>query len=887
MRVTKREGALSVRAIAGTHGVLMALDCVESKLAGLMGFAIKRQIGDVPGQDWLKGLKVFKSLDAAPKRGAEYSTFENPIQSFLWSDYTAQPDTQYTYTVAAMYGRPGALTQGDSITFTVKTERPDDGKHGIWFNRGAIAGQAFAREFDNARLTDAVANNPKDRMTAWLSRGLLESCLDLVANARPREALRVVAQEITYPPLLAALKTALADGVDVQIVYHKTPENETAFETAGIAAEEGGKRILHGRWHTRIPRNRFIVKLDAKGEPISVWTGSTNFTASGFLGQTNVAHLVTDSATTRAYLGLWQALADDPGAAATRERAIALTPNPPNAPAKGVTALFSPRASDRMLDWFTQRIGEAKTSVMFSASYGVSAKIVAALEKRAAAVRFALLEKPPDADLSTAEPEQRDTLLLSYGEALGYESKSTPQGGRTFVPIARYSVDDWFLKEELLRASRHGFLFYVHAKFLLVDPLADDPLVCTGSGNFSDASLLESDENTLLIRGDTRIADIYVSEFDRLFRQFHFREVAEDLAMRGRDSTAIFLDETGSWVKSHFESGTLDNARRQLFFADSKKSWAQQAASEANLFAGEKPAPLPAEPKEPPKRVIPLKPVPKDPPKPPAPPPPKIVPKIMPPPVAAKPLPRPLVPPPMTSRLGAAPIKPPVPPAPPKSASGAPSMPPGKVPPKPPAPPPKATEKAVALKPGAAKPVMKPGEKPAAAPKAPLAAPAAKPPIAAKPGTKLPAAAVKPAPALAAKHAAAPAAVKPATAPAKALAKPTAAKSPAKSVQPAKNAAKPVAKPAAKAAKPVAKPAGKRPAVKTGRAAPKPAAKRSAAKPAKRVAAAKQKQAARKAKKPAKPVRKPAGKPAKRPAKPAARGKKAAAKSKQTKRARR
>ena len=205
MRVTKREGALSVRAVAGTHGVLIALDCAESKVAGLMGFALKRQIGDVPGQDWLKGLKVFKSLDPAPKRGAEYSTFENPIQSFLWSDYTAQPDTSYTYTVAAMYGRPGALTQGDSITFTVKTEKNDDGKHAVWFNRGAIAGQSFAREFDNARLTDATANNPRDRMTAWLSRGLLESCLDHIGSAKPREAVRVAAYELTYPPLLAAL----------------------------------------------------------------------------------------------------------------------------------------------------------------------------------------------------------------------------------------------------------------------------------------------------------------------------------------------------------------------------------------------------------------------------------------------------------------------------------------------------------------------------------------------------------------------------------------------------------------------------------------------------------------------------------------------------------
>src|SRR5262249_54225252 len=151
-------------------------------------------------------------------------------------------------------------------------------------NRGALAGQAFARDFENARLTEAIINNPKDRITAWLSRGLLEACLDHIGNTRPKEGLRVCAYELTYPPLLAALKMALSDGVDLPIVYHKTPKNDPALEEAGIPAEQNGKQILHGRWKPKIPHDKFIIRLDSKGEPVSLWTGSTNFTASGFLG---------------------------------------------------------------------------------------------------------------------------------------------------------------------------------------------------------------------------------------------------------------------------------------------------------------------------------------------------------------------------------------------------------------------------------------------------------------------------------------------------------------------------------------------------------------------------------------------------------------------------
>jgi phosphatidylserine/phosphatidylglycerophosphate/cardiolipin synthase-like enzyme len=926
MRVTKREGTLSVRAVAGTHVVLMALDCAESKLAGFMGFAFRRQIGDVPGQDWLKGLKVFKSLDPAPKRGAEYSTFDNPIQSFLWSDYTAQPDTQYIYTVTAMYGRPGALTSGDAITFTVKTEKPDDGKHGIWFNRGAIAGQSFAREFENARLTDAIANNPKDRMTAWLSRGLLEACLDYIGNARPREALRVCAYEFTYAPILAALKAALADGVDVQIIYHKTPENESAIEAAGIPAQQGGKQILFGRWKTRIPHNKFILRLDAKGEPQSVWTGSTNFTASGFLGQTNVGHLVGDTAVARAYLTLWQGLSGDPGPASARDKAMALSPNPPNAVAKGTTTIFSPRMSDRMLDWYAQRIADAKTSTMFTGAFGVAPKILARLEKRTGAVRFVLLEKPPDADLTTAEAEQRDELLISYGAVLGYESKSTPQGGRTFVPIARFPLDEWFLREELARPSRQGFIFFLHTKFLLVDALADDPLVCTGSANFSPGSLTENDENMLLIRGDTRVADIYLTEFDRIFRHFYFRDVADDLAMKGRESTAIFLDESGTWVKPHFESGTFDYHRRLMFFADTKKGWAQQATSDADPFAGEKPAPLPAEPDKPPARVVPLKPVVIEPPKPPPAPPQPIVAKPLAPPVA-KPLARPLVPPPIPMKPAEKPgVKGPTPKVPPKPPAPTPSAKPpatvrpaGPVASKPVA---GSTATKVAEQPPAAKPTTppvkptvssgpaKPAEKlvPSTGAK-PAAPPSAGPPAPVKPAPKAAPIAVKPPTTQAApkpvavqatpgkslakpadKTTAAKQAGSKATA-AKAAPKPVAgkppaavAKPPAKSSAPHRSPATPAAKGAAKpsaAKKPVDKAkSAKKPAVKAKPAQPsksttKRVTKTISAKPSTREAAAKQARSASKAKPKAtkaKPIRKPAtkttGKAAAKPSRP-------------------
>ena len=58
--------------------------------------------------------------------------------------------------------------------------------------------------------------------------------------------------------------------------------------------------------------------------------------------------------------------------------------------------------------------------------------------------------------------------------------------------IVGFELDKWFLTEELYRPKNDGFVFFIHTKFLLIDPLSDDPLVCSGSANFSPPSLMRA-----------------------------------------------------------------------------------------------------------------------------------------------------------------------------------------------------------------------------------------------------------------------------------------------------------------------------------------------------------------------------------------------------------
>ncbi len=599
---TSTNGDFSAKAIAGIHTVLLALDCKEPRRKGLKGFSVERQVGTAgSAPKCLRSQKVFKTVvpnprdakdPANPKLPARFYSDKFPVQSFLWGDYGAAPGTEYTFRILPRYGKISALTTdpADEIKITIKTEEEwVDGKttHGVWFNRGAIASQKFAETFGNKPPENI--NDPKDKEVQWLSRGLLEACLGYINETKDGDALRVAAYEFTYTPILKALKALIDRGIDVKIVYHDTSDdgsaNESAMQTAGLPIDD--QKATFKRSKTKIPHNKFIVRLKNGTDPVEVWTGSTNFTASGFLGQTNVGHRIADTDTAKQYLAFWKIVKDDPEIDAAREAVTALTPNPPEAIAeKSIVQIFSPRAKAQMLDWYGRRMLNAANSVWFTAAFGVSAKLVPPLATRRDQMRFVLMEKPAPDENEKALTQDRSHVVLSYGVPLGeqYLRKNGKPTARK--RIQEFELDKWFLKEELFRPKNDGFVFFVHTKFLLIDPLSDDPLVCSGSANFSSGSLLANDENMVLVRGDTRIADIYMTEFDRIFRHFYFRDVANELADKGNNAQAIFLDESDRWTDSYFTAGHTRNNRRVMFFNPGSPTWAENAA------AG--PAPKPA-----------------------------------------------------------------------------------------------------------------------------------------------------------------------------------------------------------------------------------------------------------------------------------------------------
>ncbi|NOT47832.1 MAG: hypothetical protein HOP17_08790 [Acidobacteria bacterium] len=549
MRVSNTSGGLKVQAIAGTYVVMLGFDLPQANCQGLLGFSIHRS--DVTENEayYLEAMKAFAETDPGFPAGSLYSTRDHPIQSFQWADYSAKPGHRYVYTVTALNGTPANLTPIASIAVTVDTEIRIGQIHETYFNRGTAASQEYVRRFGD-RSPDKVANN---KAFEWLSRGLYEAMTEFISSCVPgTHSLRIAAYEFNYGKLLDVIKMASDAGVDIQIIYDaRKPkpgdDNRIAVATAGLQnicteRTEGASYISH---------NKFIVKI-TNGVPEEVWTGGTNFSDGGIFGHSNVAHVVKDRAVAGEYLAYWNELEKDLKSPAMKTAVEALTAVPPIPVPAGVSVIFSPRKSLNALNFYGNLAMSAVDGLFMTFAFGMNSVFKNVYQNSGARLRMALMEKATrpmeEGPEKTAEEQAIQTL------------RNMPENIFSIGDFVRVNTFDGWVKERLTGLNSN--VRYVHNKFMLVDPLGSDPIVVVGSANFSEASTKDNDENMIVIRGNKRVADIYMGEYMRLFSHFSFRE---SLKWRKPNDPPKPLRIDDWWADSF---GNTERSSRRQFFSN-------------------------------------------------------------------------------------------------------------------------------------------------------------------------------------------------------------------------------------------------------------------------------------------------------------------------------
>ncbi len=188
-------------------------------------------------------------------------------------------------------------------------------------------------------------------------------------------------------------------------------------------------------------------------------------------------------------------------------------------------------------------------------AFGMNNTFKEVYEQGNASLRMALMDKlirgmkhgpKRDAELKRMENlRKKPQNILAIGDFIRSDS----------------AIDGW-VKEKLSGLNFH--VNYVHDKFMLIDPLGEDPIVVAGSANFSDASIRKNDENMVITRGNKRVADIYLGEFMRLYSHHAFREWAKKWYKPGGPLPAPKVLRVDDWWKSYF--GDTSRSTRRKFF---------------------------------------------------------------------------------------------------------------------------------------------------------------------------------------------------------------------------------------------------------------------------------------------------------------------------------
>src|SRR6185437_3438252 len=140
-----------------------------------------------------------------------------------------------------------------------------------------------------------------------------------------------------------------------------------------------------------ISHNKFIVLIH-KGEPIEVWTGSTNFTDGGIFGHSNCGHIVRDKDVAAAYFKYWEELQNDPEMKEIRPLNEEIFPIPDRLPVTRIGTAFSPRSNLDVLRWYSRLMDNANTAVFLTAAFGVNDLFEEVLEHPKPYLRYVLLE---------------------------------------------------------------------------------------------------------------------------------------------------------------------------------------------------------------------------------------------------------------------------------------------------------------------------------------------------------------------------------------------------------------------------------------------------------------------------------------------------------------
>ena len=318
--------------------------------------------------------------------------------------------------------------------------------------------------------------------------------------------------------ITAALNRAHQRGVSVRAIYDG---DVNALGMQALHADIGKLASPPSDYpNYGIMHNKFVLFDAEAADPLKpvVWTGSANFSYNQINTDPNNVLIIQDQSLARAFLLEFNEMFGSSG------------PQPDPA-----SALFGPDKTDNTPHEFI--IGGRRVECYFSPSDGTHQQILNSLQTANNSIQVAtmLLTKQDIGDALA----QQSTL----GREVQVLLNDYDQYGEPILNTLKASLGG-----DVRLTGEPGIM---HHKYMIVDQAnADsDPLVLTGSHNWSASAQLRNDENTLIIH-DQGVANAYYQEFIPRFRNGEVLVSAEDWKQSrpSAHSLEIYPNPARDWI---------------------------------------------------------------------------------------------------------------------------------------------------------------------------------------------------------------------------------------------------------------------------------------------------------------------------------------------------
>jgi phosphatidylserine/phosphatidylglycerophosphate/cardiolipin synthase-like enzyme len=526
---------------------------IPAPIKGCRGFAIARRMTDASGkksETFLPNRMGFESQpDAArPEEGQPAvlrPSTEWPFQRFSWTDHDANTGETVSYRVIPVV-RNGAgdleLLEPHASDWSPDTTLGAAGRSRFrpYFNRGFVMSQFMARYLAERDLTlDQFKATIKDKddktIRHFLSGDLREALLGELEKAR-QEGGHIFAAlfELSDDELIDALcalkqhghvvlangsvQAARGEGAAAARLRDENKEARGRLMATGVQVEvEAEHRFIAPG---ALGHNKFMVRTDKDGKPMTAWTGSTNWAPTGLCTQVNNGLLIEDPDVARVYLDQWHQLKEARSEFPRDFVARNSEPKPVGDDVPGTVrsvVWFSRTKKGVDLDALRAEVEKAREGLLFlmfmPGATGLFSTVAARSSEPNLYVRGVVSElprgvgDPSTLDVNLIDGRAHTTLHLDIIQPEGVEH-----------PFATFAAE--VTRKQFLGQVGHAI---IHSKVVVIDPFSADPVVITGSHNFSASASQKNDENFIIVKGDHELAEAYAVNILGAYAHYRWR----------------------------------------------------------------------------------------------------------------------------------------------------------------------------------------------------------------------------------------------------------------------------------------------------------------------------------------------------------------------------